>query len=52
MTEPEIGRMEIDGIPIAYEKAGEGDHVVLLLPGVLGKTYQLNRFCISMLSLF
>jgi len=32
----ESGKLDIDGFNIYYEKAGTGDHVVLLLPGALG----------------
>ncbi|CAG2108915.1 unnamed protein product [Medioppia subpectinata] len=32
----ESGRIEIDGRNLYYERAGTGEHVVLLLPGVLG----------------
>lgn len=38
MSENESGRMEIDDLSIYYERAGEGEHVVLLLPGVLGES--------------
>jgi hypothetical protein len=34
--ERETGRLDVDGVNIYYERAGTGEHVVLLLPGVLG----------------
>uniref|UniRef100_A0A8C5QCU2 AB hydrolase-1 domain-containing protein n=1 Tax=Leptobrachium leishanense TaxID=445787 RepID=A0A8C5QCU2_9ANUR len=30
------GRMEVNGVNIHYQQTGNGDHVVLLLPGALG----------------
>ncbi|XP_054159492.1 valacyclovir hydrolase-like [Oppia nitens] len=36
MPETETGRVEIDDLSLYYERTGTGEHVVLLLPGVLG----------------
>lgn len=33
----ESGSVEINGFPIHYDKFGTGNHVVLLIPGALGK---------------
>lgn len=41
--EVESGRMELDDYSIYYERAGEGEHVVLLLPGVLGMSQRLTN---------
>lgn len=29
-------KIEVDGIQLNWDQAGDGDHVVLLLPGIIG----------------
>lgn len=33
---------EVDGVRIHYEKVGSGPQVLLLIPGAIGKLYQMK----------
>ena len=37
VIESVVGKFDINGYPIHYEKFGTGSEVVLLIPGALGK---------------
>ena len=32
-------KIDLDGVSVYYEKFGTGDHILFLLPGVLGKLF-------------
>lgn len=39
--------VDVNGTKVWYEKVGDGDHVVLLLPGVIGRSFMSSTSSVN-----